>query len=146
MKAPTPRFGFFAFWILAATWVSIAAVPTVARIRVRQGFFALVCLFVVATVGIRAFGTLRRQGAHEALSLLVNTSGPDDGFYPFPKVSFRSVTTASGLILAVPTRDGRIYDAPLLATPWPTRTLELRYPGDLGRGFRAVAKTTGITG
>lgn len=145
-KAPTPRFGFFALWILAATWISLSALPYVATLRARKCFLALVCVVAAATIAIRVVGKLQTEGKQEALALLLNGPGPDHGFQPFPKASFRSFTTDSGLILLVPVEDGRGYDAPLLTTPWPERKLQLRKKGDPASGFRAIARTNGITG
>ena len=143
--APTPRFGFFAFWILSATVLSISLSPYVTTFKIREHLVAAICIMAFATVAVRFVGALRSDGKHAAFAFVFNGPGPDHGFYPFPTVALRSFTTESGLVLLVPIRDGRVYDAPLLTTPWPEKTLRLRVAGDPGRGFRAAAKTTGIT-
>jgi hypothetical protein len=143
--APTPRFGFFGFWILSATVLSISLSPYVTTFKIREHLVAAICILAFATVAVRFVGALRGDGKHAAFAFVFNGPGPDHGFYPFPTVSLRSFTTESGLVLLVPIRDGRVYDAPLLTTPFPEKTLRLRVAGDPGRGFQAAAKTTGIT-
>jgi len=69
--------------------------------------------------------------------------GPDHGLHPTPAASVVPYVTASGLVLQVPRERGLCWDSPLPCTPLPSPDLQLRAPGDLGRGFRRAPATSG---
>jgi hypothetical protein len=71
--------------------------------------------------------------------IAANAKRPDQGLWyaktPRP-TDFESFTTASGLVLTVPTKKfGRCWYEPLPCTPNPAPNLRLRTPGRLDRGF-----------
>lgn len=119
--APDPRFAGGAFWILAAAanaFLIERLLPR--RRRLARGLVALL-LAVTFYFGARSWPLI--------------APGPERGFYPVRQFPLRRVTTASGLVLFVPTEGDQCYDAPLPCTPYPNPNLRLIVPGDLGGGF-----------
>lgn len=140
--APSPRFGFFMFWTIAgaiaATAVGIFLQQAGRRV---MAAIAIVQLSMVApAIAARAIFVERahKEGFPAIVRTLFVAPGPDEGFHPYPVVTYRSYTTASGLELWAPGVEDRMWNAPLPSTPYPLPNIALRVPGDLRSGFKMV--------
>jgi len=142
--APSPRFLFAGLWILAATLLCLGARPFLSRFpMLRPVSLLVVCLIAGTFLLARSHRHLVCPDATMPLCGLLYAPGPDHGFYPIPNADFASFATRSGLIVSRPTKDGRIWNGPLLAAPEPDVGLELRARGNLADGFRTVVAAPG---
>jgi hypothetical protein len=91
------------------------------------GFLLLAALSVRSALRDSATGTL----ASAVFTLPAMEWGR-----PLPTPPLTRYVTTHGVTLAVPPRDNRCGNGPLLCTPHPTPALALRDPADPGRGFR----------
>jgi hypothetical protein len=121
--APHPRLAGAALWFVGA-WAMLLASMRWWHPR-HSVAVAIVALAVAGLVSI-ADGIKQR-------SLYVRP-GPDNGFWPLPRVEVEEFVTDSGLVLYVP-KGGESWDSPLPCTPGPRKCIRLRRPGDLGSGF-----------
>jgi hypothetical protein len=134
--APTPRFGFFLPWILAATVVvqalrSLSGIPTV---------LPLIVIFAIGSVPVagRIVTHLLSPRSISLTSVLrqLVVAAPDNLWVqPSPTAELSHFATDTGLSLLVPARDQRCWDAPLPCTPQPAVNLALRQKDDLQSGF-----------
>jgi hypothetical protein len=142
--APSPRFLFAGLWILAATVLGLGVRPFLSRFpMLRPVSLLVVCLIAGTFLLARSHRHLVCPDATIPLCGLLYAPGPDHGFYPIPKADFTFFETRSGLIVSRPTKDGRIWNGPLLSAPEPDSGLELRARGSLVDGFRTVVTTPG---
>ena len=137
---PNPRFMFAGSWVLASVALTESLAPIAGRSPLLQRTIVLGIVLVASIfVGARAFDRLLEHAPSEALGTLFVVPGPDHGFYPLPTAKLVPFTTHSGLVVLRPTRDGRIWDGPLLSTPYPDERLELRVHDQLRWGFRIAS-------
>jgi hypothetical protein len=136
--APDPRFGMATAWILCASAAALLfhAHPALRTRQAIRAFKASLALAVAGVIVHRAIVLTVLFGQSPRDVLPVVFSGSDHGFYPTPVSSLKTVLTDSGLAIAVPVSDGRVYSGPLMATPTPDAALRLRRPPDVSHGFR----------
>jgi hypothetical protein len=140
--APSPRFLFAGLWILSATVLCLGVRPFLSRFpMLRRVSLLVVCLIAGTFLLARSHRHLVCPDATTPLCGLLYAPGPDHGFYPMPKADLAFFVTRSGLIVSRPTKDGRVWNGPLLSAPEPDLGLELRARGNLANGFRTVVPT-----
>ena len=129
--APDPRFLGSSLWACAAGL--LAAMPrrgTAGDVsdlgRMIAGGGAALCtlgfLAFVGYMGSRVGGAYIRPG-------------PSDGRYPVQRVQTEEFRTRSGLILNIPRKGDRCWEAQLPCTPFATPRLRLRIDGQLDSGY-----------
>ena len=137
---PNPRFMFAGSWVVAAVVLTGALAPIASRSSLLQRTIILSIVLVAGLfISARAFDRLLGHSPTKALGILFYVPGPDHGFYPLPVAKLVPFTTSSGLVIMDPTEDGRIWDGPLLSTPYPDKRLELRIHDQLRYGFRMAS-------
>ncbi len=147
LSAPSFRFGFALFWILAAqtaTW-ALASLEGKTSSLVLAGLCILPLLPILQIVQLRA-----REGGEPVARAIQDTlfeaPGPDYGLQPYYQSALDVRLTSQGLRANVPknyclpgdstpARDCVVWNAPLPATCFLLDTLALRRPGELGSGF-----------
>lgn len=146
MVAPSARFSFPFFWIVAAA----CAGPYLARLGAR--FPPLACgilaaaTLLVGTLPVTMPVAKARVGqtdlslpalADSMLHRALVMPGTDHGLHTLPSVRLRTYTTWSGLELNVPASEYSVHcwNAELPCTPHPAPNLRLRKDGSLGSGF-----------
>lgn len=136
-SAPSPRFGLFLLWIVAALLLVQALRNFTEPSRHR---FALTILLAIGTLPLAArfiAGSWTPNGISlsSGLQRLVVPLSAAHPLLPSPEAPLRSFITDSGLELYAPVYDQRCWHAPLLCTPQPASNLALRREGDLRSGF-----------
>lgn len=133
VTAPDPRFGFAFPWMLCASLMAIAVylIQPPTRIARQLVFLAIVAGSVLLAINSGSAG-------------FPTPPGPDRGFWPTPAATtpMKSCVTRGGLVLRTPVGDDRCWDPPLMSTPYPDTSLELRCPTDVGRGFRIAPQAS----
>jgi hypothetical protein len=152
VMAPSPRFGGFALWGLAAIGVGMVSrtLPDAWTIRYRKLILAAVCGLVLLPMFDEAARVELRHrfkpdhvmfGKHFYHFYPVVWPTGQGGFPPVPKGETVTMTTDSGLVvyLGAPQKDGYpalLWDAPLPAARFFKPGLALRRPGDMRGGFK----------
>lgn len=142
LTAPHTRMAQAAFWVMAATTVSIAlgGAPSL-TVRRRSALLLGSAVLFAVLAGRIALGELLRSPANGRVVTLIGAVGTlparDGWLAPMPTPDLLQYLTPSGVDLAVPRVDNSCWNGPLLCTPHPLPQLALRQPGDLSRGFRA---------
>jgi len=147
--APSPRYATPLFWSLAAVLVCRVFILTRDELSASKGRLVaasvLIALLSPATAVIREANLRDSSYLSAFLSLYVVSPGPDHGFHPVnPAPDTKPFVTDSGLVLNTPDRNtpgvntAKCWNLPLPCTPNPAANLQLRVPGELGRGFRVV--------
>jgi len=125
---PSPRFGFYLFWMWAA--LAIAQSATVfalgSRIRFKPVLLASCALLASFPIILQRpsgwiddnYGPIK--GLVHSVIVLPSQRG---GVYPIPTVKLNEFITDSGQKLYVPVDDNRCWDAPLPCTPHPAPNL-----------------------
>jgi hypothetical protein len=140
VTAPVPRFGFFLFWILAATAVAQTLRNSADHFVGRR---AIVPGMVTLAIGLMPFaGRIAAKAAgpdgisaRSILRAFVVVPASAQWFSPSPRGELTTFTTGSGLTLYVPAQDQRCWDAPLPCTPQPAVNLALRLKESPQHGF-----------
>jgi hypothetical protein len=139
LLGPSPRFMFVGLWVLAAVSLSLGLRRFVLQsVAIRRAALAIICLLAVFVVGARAHNYFVRHEPATALAVLFNVPGPDDGFYRLPAADLVPFVTQSGLTILHTTKNGLIWDGPLLSSPERNPGLELRVTGNPRYGFRTA--------
>lgn len=127
-KIPSPRFGFYIFWMAAALTVEqlVRVFPAATQLRFRPGLAAAAIVLASLTVFLQrptgwidpAYGFLKGI-VHSAIIAPTRRGG----IYSLPTAQLTVYQTDSGLKLLVPVNDRRCWDAPLPCTPHPAPDL-----------------------
>ena len=129
LTAPDPRFAHTLFLCLAITG-ALLFLATVQSSVSRRTFSVILCAVFAITYG----GLARQLISHRATIRQISLTG----WHPIPEVPLIRKTTTSGLVILMPAKDEKCWDAPLPCTPYFRDDLGLRVPGQLESGF-AVA-------
>ncbi|MFQ5745770.1 MAG: LIC_10190 family membrane protein [Gemmatimonadota bacterium] len=141
VTAPHPRFGYFLFWVAAATVVAelVGRAPRTVPRPGRRIALALLFLGSLPLLDdpLMQFVRHGRNPARTLVDRMIRAPGPDRGLHPMPEAELTTFRTESGLRLWTPVSSNHCWDTPALpCTPHPARNLELRRAGDLRHGFR----------
>lgn len=129
LSAPSPRFGAFLFWLLAAVLFE-AALPATFGIKRWHGVvYGTLC--VALAVGPELVGP---SSANPNTPWWFD-AGADHDVGAMPLSQLTPFTTRCGLIVHVPVAGDQVWDGPLPNTPYPSPNLRLRRAGELGSGF-----------
>ncbi|HEV7765228.1 MAG TPA: hypothetical protein VGQ76_09520 [Thermoanaerobaculia bacterium] len=123
--APDPRFAhalFFCFAMAAAMLFLVSVRPWAPRI--------LFSLIVTAILGLTYRGVMLHAIRERATIANISMH-----WQPLPIVPTIRTTTASGLVVLLPTKDDRCWDSPLPCTPYFRYMLRERVPGRVASGF-----------
>ncbi|MDR1469302.1 MAG: hypothetical protein LBT00_08415 [Spirochaetaceae bacterium] len=132
VTAPNQRFGHGFFWTLLAAAL-MSAVPETPRFDLKAVWkYAAVreAFFIVWTLGIVSALTMNiARDRYSVWSI---------GTTPARPVKEYTVNASHPFGIWVPAdeKDDRTGNSPLPSTPYPSDRLEMRVPGDLGKGFR----------
>jgi hypothetical protein len=147
LLGPSPRFMFVGLWVFAAVGLSLGFRPFVLQsVIIRRAALAVICLLAVFLVAARARNYFVRHQPATALAVLFNVPGPDDGFYRLPDADLVPFVTQSGLTVLHTTKNGLIWDGPLLSSPERNPGLELRVAGNPRYGFRTALSRSEAVG
>jgi hypothetical protein len=138
-SAPEPRYVMPLFWALAAVCAAqafhLGAATSAGRVK---RVTAIACLVLGVSPAI-VNPVLVAQGSpiRAVLRHNLRRPGTDTWLQPLGGTArLRTFTTASGLTVNVPVRNGgRCWDAPLPCTPNPAPNLRLRHSETLAAGF-----------
>ncbi len=125
--APDPRFGRAFFWMLSMSGGLLLLASLEPLFRGRSYRIAVLGLFVAINAPFFAYVALKGGSRITRISI--------SGWRPIPAPRLVARPTSSGLILYVPARGERCWDAPLPCTPYFNPDLALRVWGRLDRGF-----------
>jgi hypothetical protein len=128
LEAPAMRFGEPVMWTAGATLGAFAALHFLNRpVRIRTALAGLLLLTVWAAHPRLVWSSYFRPSAG------VRT------FLRLPVAKLTSHETISGLRVNVPVETNQCWDAPLPCSPYFYKTLRLREPGKVERGFASEA-------
>ncbi|MFC1624714.1 LIC_10190 family membrane protein [Candidatus Omnitrophota bacterium] len=147
MTAPALRFGSIFFWILGAGTLTLA-VGCKDRPAHIKTFFIVMFLYIIVSGDFnipkikKSFNTLMEaKSAQEMLWQLnyynrwVFPPASNFGFYKAPEVPLEKFVTRSGLVVYVPVREDKCWDATLPCSIFPHAGLRLRQKNNMRYGF-----------
>ena len=140
LTAPSVRFGFTFAWLLAALMVGQAILRFRDTVRPRPVVIGLTLLALVP-VGfpVARYMASESPSAGEILRfssyVVVVRPNPDSFLYPMPTTALEPYTTATGLVVNVPSDGETCWRAAIPCTPHPTQGLASKRQGDLASGF-----------
>lgn len=126
VQAPDYRFAGAVFWVIGLG-LTLLAVEAVLH-RLTEG-----PLFGVVRLAVAVIVLLLGAPLQPPLFIVLSTSSDRLPQLPTPEHTF--FMTESGLILHRPTKSDQCCALPLPCTPYPSRELRLREPGNLASGF-----------
>jgi hypothetical protein len=139
VTAPSPRFGMFALWIVAAVMFGLLVVVLSARVTPsRQRWIAaLIVLMQVPSIAAHTLrqSAMKRPSPADFVRAMLVAPGPDGGFHPIPPVKAAVFTTDSGLRINFDDEQLIVYALPLPSSTYPAPNIRLRVPGDIRAGF-----------
>ncbi len=135
LTAPNPRFAGVSFWALGAALGALGFNNLAIEVWKRASLVIVLSLILVF-LGLHYRATSPRPRPFR--DLFIRQPGEDHGFHTAPAFEGQTRTTRSGLVVHLPQKGERCWDAPLPCTP--ARELQpnlsLRDGEDLGSGFR----------
>lgn len=127
--APSPRFAG-ALFFMAPISCGVLLLVTLHSFTSKKVFF--VVSFVIFTIiNFRYFQhVVKERNKIQKISTI--------GWYSVKKVPLEKKVTESGLVVYIPKKDDRCWDAPIPCVPHFRKTLRLRVPGDIASGFSST--------